>query len=152
MSDDLVEEVCNTILEWVGDVIDHEHAMSVARAAIACVQQHFDLPPTKSEMDLRLELGRTQAEVVHTQDELGALLHAAEAKLAEVQRWRPISEAPKDRPIEAWHKVWKCAVTIVYRSWGDRSAWVEKTLTTEWPLEAFTHWREAPLGREDDYN
>lgn len=47
--------------------------------------------PTKEEIELRLEVIRLRkeadaahAEVVHTQDELGALLHAAEAKLAQV--------------------------------------------------------------------
>lgn len=46
--------------------------------------------PTKEEVELRLEVARLRkeadtahAEVVHTQDELGALLHAAEAKLAQ---------------------------------------------------------------------
>ncbi len=57
--------------------------------------------------------------------------------------WQPIDTIPQDRPVDGWHSVWKCPVTIAYRSWGDRNAWVEKTLTTEWPLEAFTHWRET---------
>ncbi len=57
------------------------------------------------------------------------------------QEWRSIDTIPQDRPIDGWHKVWKCPVTIAYRV--DRSAWVEKTLTTEWPIEAFTHWRET---------
>ncbi len=58
--------------------------------------------------------------------------------------WQPIETIPEDRPIQAWHIIWKCPVTIQRRSWGDRSAWVEKTLTTEWPLEAFSHWMEVP--------
>ncbi len=63
--------------------------------------------------------------------------------------WLDIETAPDDRPIQAWHRVWKCPVTIQRRSFGDRSAWVEKTLTTEWPLEAFSHWMEPtapPVG------
>jgi len=66
--------------------------------------------------------------------------------------WMPIETIPEDRPIQAWHITWKCPVTIQKRSWGDRSAWVEKTLTTEWPLAAFSHWMEvaaSPLTRPD---
>jgi len=59
------------------------------------------------------------------------------------REWQEIDTIPKDRPIDGWHKTWKCPVTIAYRSLGDRSAWVEKTLTTEWPIDAFTHWRET---------
>lgn len=57
--------------------------------------------------------------------------------------WQPIDTIPQDRPIDGWHSIWKCPVTVSYRSWVDRSAWVEKTMTTEWPIEAFTHWRET---------
>jgi len=64
------------------------------------------------------------------------------------QEWRSIDTIPQDRPIDGWHKVWKCPVTIAYRV--DRSAWVEKTLTTEWPIEAFTHWRETSTAPDKD--
>jgi hypothetical protein len=66
-----------------------------AKQAAEIVQLREDLEalraaPTKEEVELRLEVVRLRkeadtahAEVVHTQDELGALLHAAEAKLAQ---------------------------------------------------------------------
>lgn len=85
------------------------------------------------------------------QERLAAL--ASEGKPSVPQTpWMPIETIPEDRPIQAWHITWKCPVTIQKRSWGDRSAWVEKTLTTEWPLAAFSHWMEvaaSPLSRPD---
>jgi hypothetical protein len=90
----------------------------------------------------------TIAELPKHEDLMMNLARAAIAAMPEP--WRTIESIPQDRPIEAWHKTWKCPVSIAYRSWGDRAAWVEKTLTTEWPIEAFTHWREMPAPPETD--
>jgi hypothetical protein len=60
--------------------------------------------------------------------------------------WQPISTAPKDgNAIECWHKVWKCWVAVKYTDAPCNNAchWREVTYTTEWPEDAFTHWRPA---------
>ncbi len=56
---------------------------------------------------------------------------------------QPMKDAPKDRKILAWHKVWKCWVSIQPSLEGH---WKDCTLTTRWPTESFTGWIEPPKG------
>jgi hypothetical protein len=61
--------------------------------------------------------------------------------------WQPIETAPKDGTVvSVWHRTWKCPVSARYIS-GNANAtfrWVEATLTTQWPDEAFSHWQPLP--------
>lgn len=57
--------------------------------------------------------------------------------------------APTDgTPILAWHKVWKCWMTIRYRdnkTGGFLNCdWIDGTLSICWPTEAFSHWQNCP--------
>lgn len=68
--------------------------------------------------------------------------------------WKPFSTAPTDgTKIEAWHKLWNCVVSIYHprEPLAANFPWIEVTKTTQWPAEAFTHWRpksESPaIGR-----
>ncbi len=49
---------------------------------------------------------------------------------------RPIEEAPKDGTFfYGWHRVWNCWIAVkLYEN-----SWIEKTLCTQWPYDAFTH-------------
>ena len=63
--------------------------------------------------------------------------------------WHPMRTAPKDgRKISAWHKIWKCPVSIIYYGGLSDTQWVECTRTNRWPEESFTHWKEIDKGPE----
>jgi hypothetical protein len=50
---------------------------------------------------------------------------------------RPIADAPRDGSlIYAWHKIHDCWIAIRFT---EKYGWIEKTLTTIWPEESFTH-------------
>lgn len=67
--------------------------------------------------------------------------------LGVAQPWQDISTAPRDGTlISAWQKVWKCPISVRYVVSNAPCKWVEATMTTQWPEEAFTHWRPAPEG------
>ena len=49
---------------------------------------------------------------------------------------RPIEEAPKDGTFfYGWHRVWNCWIAVKKYE----NSWIEKTLCTQWPYDAFTH-------------
>ena len=52
----------------------------------------------------------------------------------------------KNTDVLFWHNVWKCPVAgKITEEFNDGSAIVhEKTLTTQWPLKAFSHWTTMP--------
>ncbi|MBB95602.1 MAG: hypothetical protein CML68_13555 [Rhodobacteraceae bacterium] len=58
--------------------------------------------------------------------------------------WRPINTAPKDgRFFEAWHIIHKCTVTVrPMDTHHNGCGLIERTMTTTWPVEAFSHWRK----------
>lgn len=87
---------------------------------------------------------------------LDALERAGQAEIdklraqVEQQQWKPIETAPRDGSmIELWHRVWECPMTVQWKiGFISDLPWIEKTKTTAWPTEAFTHWRHtasAPL-------
>ena len=56
-------------------------------------------------------------------------------------KWRKIKHAPTDGSvILGFHALHKVPVTIYYTG----NCWRERTLTTEWPYEAFSHWSKIP--------
>lgn len=58
-------------------------------------------------------------------------------------KWEPIETSPgQGIYFLGWHKIHKCPIAIRY-SEAD-SAYIEKTLTTMWPTEAFSHWAPMP--------
>ncbi|WPM82760.1 hypothetical protein R5W60_16600 [Brucella pseudintermedia] len=76
--------------------------------------------------------------------------HNADAgKLVEGDGWLPFVTAPQDGTvIEAWHKVHKCVMTIVWKEYGhpfdgETLHWFERSYTTAWPARAFSNWRKA---------
>lgn len=75
--------------------------------------------------------------------EILAEMEAASPDVAQSPAWQSFDGAPRDgTKITAWHQMWKCPVSVSYIA-GRRSQckWVEATITTEWPDEAFTHWQ-----------
>lgn len=92
-----------------------------------------------------IQLGKNVGVPPNVYEIAQACLTAALADVVAPQ-WRDITTAPKDGTIiSLWHKVWKCSVAARYlkgRSSGCK--WVEATLTTEWPDDAFTHWQPLP--------
>jgi len=56
--------------------------------------------------------------------------------------------APRDGSyILAWHKVWRCWLTVKFcAEFKDSSTWIEATLSTRWPEEAFLCWMDCPPG------
>jgi hypothetical protein len=56
--------------------------------------------------------------------------------------WQTMATAPRDGGlIQAWHRVWKCPVSIRYKPHlREDCPWLEATHTTVWPEDAFTHW------------
>lgn len=58
--------------------------------------------------------------------------------------------------IEAWHKLWKCVISVKYTPEYDPSSpWMCITKTNCWPSEAFSHYRllsEVPQEGEKDGN
>lgn len=66
------------------------------------------------------------------------------------QPWRPFYTAPQNRPIEVWHVLWKCVLTIEHKELPDTPyPWVSATRDNSWPTEAFTHWRELSSPPEE---
>lgn len=59
-----------------------------------------------------------------------------------------MDEAPKDgTPIQAWHKLWNCPISVKWM--GDKAGvpycpWVSVTLDNQWPIEAFSAWKQLP--------
>lgn len=63
--------------------------------------------------------------------------------------WQPIATAPTDGTmISAWHRMWECPVSVRYVVSNSPCKWIEATLTTQWPEDAFTHWRPLPAHPE----
>lgn len=69
--------------------------------------------------------------------------------------WQDISTAPKDgMSILAWHDFHKCPVAIrwvaegIWTQCNGKMHWIEKTGTTGWPEEAFSHWMPLPPAPE----
>jgi hypothetical protein len=64
----------------------------------------------------------------------------------------PFDTAPTDgRTFHAWHVVWKCWLPITRRQargFPTGCQWIDATITTVWPAEAFSHWMEMPNGPE----
>lgn len=64
----------------------------------------------------------------------------------------PFDTAPTDgRVFHAWHVVWKCWLPITRRQargFPEGCQWIDATITTTWPPEAFSHWTEMPNGPE----
>lgn len=61
--------------------------------------------------------------------------------------WQWFSMAPRDGDlISAWHKVWKCPISVRYVVSNAPCKWIEASMTTQWPEEAFSHWQPLPTG------
>lgn len=93
----------------------------------------------------------TIVSVEETQEAIGQVLDGTE----EVSPWKPIESVPKDGSvIEAWHHIHKCWVPIFYKKANegfDHEDWIEKTLCSSWPIEAFEYWRfPLPPSPEDE--
>lgn len=62
--------------------------------------------------------------------------------------WKNINTMPKDGTvIQRWHKAWKCPVSVKHNNNTLPSAleWIEGTLATSWPEEAFEpFWMPLP--------
>ena len=56
-------------------------------------------------------------------------------------KWKEIDSAPKDGSvILGFHVIHEVPVTIYYTG----TLWRERTLTTEWPDNAFSYWMKLP--------
>lgn len=75
---------------------------------------------------------------------------ALSAEPVQRDQWQPIETAPKDGTvIQAWHKVHKCPVSVLWKEdgfpyRGERLNWYERSYTTAWPERAFSHWMPLP--------
>lgn len=64
--------------------------------------------------------------------------------------WQPIETAPRDGTvIQCWHKVYKCPISVLWKDdgfpyRGERLNWYERSYTTAWPEQSFTHWMPLP--------
>ena len=60
--------------------------------------------------------------------------------------WQTIDTAPRDGTrIQAWHKIHKCPVTVRWlTSYSTVCPWIEGTMTTSWPEDAFIGWMPLP--------
>ena len=58
--------------------------------------------------------------------------------------WISVDERVPDNSdiVLFWHKVWNCPVCGCINK--NELIVTEKTLTTKWPLESFTHWAPLP--------
>ena len=63
-----------------------------------------------------------------------------------------MKDAPRNGDvILAWHKICDCWISV---RWADsvihtkNRGYVEATLTTEWPEEAFSHWINPPVATD----
>jgi hypothetical protein len=55
--------------------------------------------------------------------------------------WQPLSTAPRDgTTVQLWHVNWMAPVAAHWWKGG----WLEATLTTKWPDEAFGCWKPMP--------
>ncbi len=60
--------------------------------------------------------------------------------------WKPIETVPYDQLVTVWHKIHQVSITgtikkrVIELNYND--GLMEKTLTTFWPIESFTHWRK----------
>ena len=61
------------------------------------------------------------------------------AHCKEKDGWVPITEYDSHaRPyVIRWHKLWKCPICVCMGKRSMEGSWVEKTLTTHWPNDAF---------------
>lgn len=68
-----------------------------------------------------------------------------------MSEWQPIASVPKDDIyIDAWHVRWECSICVRwYPGILKDLPWLEKSKTTAWPEEAFSHWRPAATPPED---
>lgn len=51
--------------------------------------------------------------------------------------WKPIEQYNGNGPIIRWHKIWNCPISVKLSPKDFQYPWVEVTLTTQWPEEAF---------------
>lgn len=78
------------------------------------------------------------------------LLLAIMWKVRPMNEWETMETAPRDGTvISVWHHMWKCPISVRYVISNAPCKWIEATLTTQWPEEAFTHWMPLPISPAD---